>query len=80
MVATRVREKLSANLRIRTVHKHSRSGVSHSYVSSQSSDSEEHNGVDRTKWRKLLRPFSHVKTLWIEDWLVEEVPDSERVP
>ena len=35
--------------------------------------SEEHNQVDRTEWHKLLRPFSNVKTLWIDDGLVEEL-------
>ena len=33
--------------------------------------SEEHNEVDRTEWRKLLRPFRSVKTLRIEKRLVE---------
>lgn len=32
---------------------------------------EDHNKVDRTKWRKLLRPFRNVKTLRIEDGLIE---------
>jgi len=32
--------------------------------------SEEHNEVDRIKWRKLLRSFSNVKTLAIDDGLV----------
>jgi hypothetical protein len=35
--------------------------------------SEEHNEVDRTKWRKLLRSFSSVKTLWIAEGLVGEL-------
>ena len=35
--------------------------------------SEEHNEVDRTEWRRLLRPFSNVKTLRIENGLVEEL-------
>jgi hypothetical protein len=35
--------------------------------------SEEHNDVDRTEWRKLLRSFSSVKTLRIEDGLVEKL-------
>jgi hypothetical protein len=34
---------------------------------------EEHNEVDRTEWRKLLRSFSNVKTLRIEDGLVSEL-------
>ena len=33
--------------------------------------SEEHNEVDPTEWRKLLRPFRNVKTLMIEEGLVE---------
>ena len=35
--------------------------------------SEEHNEVDRTEWRRFLRPFSNVKTLRIDDGLVEEL-------
>jgi hypothetical protein len=35
--------------------------------------SEEHNEVDRAEWRKLLRSFSNVKTLRIEDGLVREL-------
>jgi hypothetical protein len=35
--------------------------------------SEEHNEVDRTEWRKLLRSFTNVKTLDIEDGLVREL-------
>jgi hypothetical protein len=42
-----------------------------SKVHSQSS--EEHNEVDRSEWRKLLRSFSNVKTLRIEDGLVREL-------
>ena len=38
-----------------------------------SQSSEEHNEVDRTEWRKLLRSFSTVKTLRIDDGLVEEL-------
>jgi hypothetical protein len=38
-----------------------------------SRSSEEHNEVDRTEWRKLLRSFSNVKTLRIEDGLVMEL-------
>jgi hypothetical protein len=41
------------------------------YVHGRSS--EEHNEVDRTEWRKLLKSFSHVKTLHIEDGLVREL-------
>ena len=35
--------------------------------------SEEHNDVDHTEWRKPLRPFSNVKTLRIEEWLVKDL-------
>jgi hypothetical protein len=35
--------------------------------------SEEHNEVDRTEWRRLLRPFSNVKTLRIDDGLVDDL-------
>jgi hypothetical protein len=35
--------------------------------------SEEHNDVDRIEWRKLLRSFNNVKTLRVEDGLVEEL-------
>ncbi len=35
--------------------------------------SEEHNEVDRTEWRKLLRSFSNVKTLRVEDGLAKEL-------
>ena len=38
-----------------------------------SQSSEEHNEVDRTEWRKLLRSFSNVKTLRIDDGLVREL-------
>ena len=38
-----------------------------------SRSSEEHNEVDRTEWRKLLRPFRNVKTLWISNGLVEQL-------
>jgi hypothetical protein len=38
-----------------------------------SRSSEEHNVVDRTEWRKLLRPFSNVKILQIGDGLVEQL-------
>ena len=36
-----------------------------------SQSSEEHNVIERTEWRKLLRPFRNVKTLLIEEGLVE---------
>ena len=35
--------------------------------------SEEHNEVDRTKWRRLLRPFNNVKTLRIKNGLVDDL-------
>ena len=38
-----------------------------------SQSSEEHNEVDRSEWRKLLRSFSNVKTLDIGDGLVGEL-------
>jgi hypothetical protein len=38
-----------------------------------SRSSEEHNDVDRIEWRNLLRPFNNVKTLRVEDGLVEGV-------
>ena len=41
--------------------------------------SEEHNEVDRTEWRKLLRSFSNVKTLRIDDGLVKELSRSLRL-
>ena len=38
-----------------------------------SQSSEEHNEVDRTEWRRLLRPFSNVKTLRIKNGLVDDL-------
>jgi hypothetical protein len=38
-----------------------------------SHSSEEHNQVDRTEWRRLLRPFRNVKTIRIVGGLVEEL-------
>ena len=38
-----------------------------------SQSSEEHDEVDHTEWRNLLRPFKNVKTLRVEDELVEEL-------
>jgi hypothetical protein len=35
--------------------------------------SKEHNDVDRAEWHKLLKPFSNVKTLFIDDGLVGEL-------
>ena len=37
-----------------------------------SQSSEEHNEVDRAEWRRLLRSFTNVKTIRIDDELVEE--------
>jgi hypothetical protein len=39
----------------------------------RSKSSEEHNEVDRTEWRKLLRPFNNVKTLLIDKGFVGEL-------
>ena len=41
--------------------------------------SEEHNEVDRSEWRKLLRSLGNVKTLRVEDGLVEELSHSLRL-
>jgi hypothetical protein len=38
-----------------------------------SRSSEEHNEVDRTEWRKLLRSFTNLKTLRIDDGPVKEL-------
>jgi hypothetical protein len=38
-----------------------------------SQSSEEHNDVDRIEWHNLLRSFGNVKTLRVEDGLVEEL-------
>ena len=35
--------------------------------------SGEHSEVSLTEWRKLLRPFNNVKTLWIENGLVDDL-------
>jgi hypothetical protein len=40
--------------------------------------SEGHNGVHRTQWRNLLRPFSNVKRLHVENKLVGELSRSLR--
>ena len=42
-------------------------------LEAHSQSPEEHNDVDRVVWRKLLGSFSNVKTLLIEDGLVEQV-------
>jgi hypothetical protein len=44
-----------------------------------SQSSEEHNEVDRTEWSKLLRSFSNVKTLQIDDGLVRELSSCLRL-
>jgi hypothetical protein len=38
--------------------------------------SEQHNEIDRTQWHELLRPFGNVKTLYVENNLVEELSHS----
>ena len=38
-----------------------------------SRSSEEHNEVDHTEWRKLLRSFTNLKALWIDDGLVKDL-------
>ena len=38
-----------------------------------SQSSEEHNDVDRIEWRNLIGSFSNVKTLCVDDGLVEEL-------
>jgi hypothetical protein len=38
-----------------------------------SQSSEEHNDVDRIEWHNLFRSFSNVKTLGVDDGLVEEL-------
>ncbi len=38
-----------------------------------SQSSEEHNEVNHTEWRKLLRSFGNVKTIFIDDGLVGEL-------
>ena len=51
------------------------SAVEHLTLSyeAHSQSSEEHNEVDRTEWRKLLRSFTNLKTLRIDDGLVKEL-------
>ena len=51
------------------------SAVEHLTLSykAHSRSSEENNEVDRTEWRKLLKSFSGVKTLQIDDGLVREL-------
>jgi hypothetical protein len=38
--------------------------------------SEERNEVDRTLWREVLRPFSSVKVLHMDDWLIRNLSSS----
>ena len=38
--------------------------------------SEWHNEVDRTQWRQLLRPFSNLKTLYVQNELVGKIARS----
>jgi hypothetical protein len=51
------------------------SAVEHLYLQLDihSESSGEHNDVDHTEWRKLLRPFSDVKTLRIHRGLVKDL-------
>ena len=44
-----------------------------------SRSSEEHNEIDRTEWHKLLRSFSNLKTLRVDDGLVKELSRSLRL-
>ena len=39
----------------------------------RSESSEEHSDVDHTEWQKLLRPFSNVKTLRVQEGLAKEI-------
>ena len=45
----------------------------------QERSSEEHNDVDRIEWRKLLRSFSNLKTLGVEDGLVKQLSQCLRL-
>ena len=51
------------------------SGVDHLILAHNSHfrSSKGHNEVDRTEWRKLLRSFTNLKTLWIGYGLVKEL-------
>ena len=51
------------------------SAVEHLYLRHEvhGRSSEEHNEVDRAEWRRLLRPFSNVKTIWIDNGFVEDL-------
>ena len=44
-----------------------------------SRSSEEHNEVDRLEWRELLRPFSNVKSLRVDNGLVKDLSRSLRL-
>jgi hypothetical protein len=60
-ISNSLNQVFSAVERLNLVHKvHGRS-------------SEEHNEFDRAEWRRLLRPFSNVKTLLIFEGLVEDL-------
>ena len=41
-----------------------------------SQSSEWHNKIDRIQWRQLLRPFSNLNALHVQDELVERIADS----
>jgi hypothetical protein len=41
--------------------------------------SEDHNPVDPIEWRRLLRWFTNVKTLHVDDGLVDELSHTLRV-
>jgi hypothetical protein len=64
---------------IRSVKYSLRWSISLSNTEVHSRSSEEHNEVDRTEWRKLLRSFSNVKTLRVDDGLVKELSRSLRL-
>ena len=51
------------------------SAAEHLYLQHEvhNESSEEHNDVDHTEWCKLLRPFSNVKMLWIQEGLVKDL-------
>lgn len=50
------------------------SGTSTSRHEVHSQSSEKHNQVNWIEWRKPLRSFSNVKTLCVDNGLVEELP------
>ena len=55
--------------------------VEHLYLEHEvhSLSSEEHNEVDRSEWRELLRPFSNVKSLRVDNGLVKDLSRSLRL-